>query len=90
MRQRPQKTMAYCIFLHGLLTLPSNTTEDHLPRTVITHIRLDFPTSIHQSLTKKTPHRYAHSLNKAILQLRVPLPTSPYFVANGQKPISTS
>lgn len=89
-RQRPQKTTAYCIILHGLLTLPYCTTEDYLPRAVITHIRVGSLTSIHQSLIKKTPHRYAHSLNKAILQLRVPLPTSPYFVANEHKPISTS
>lgn len=89
-RQRPQKTTAYCIFLHGLPTLPSYTTEDHLSRAFTTHIRLGFLTSIHQSLTKKTPPRYAQSLNKAILQLKVPLPTSPYFVANGLKPISTS
>lgn len=77
-------------FPHGLPTLSSYTTEDHLPRAVTTHIRLGFLTSIHQSLTKKTPHRYAHSLNKAILQLRVPLPTSPYFVAKGQKTVSAS
>lgn len=89
-RQRPQKTTAYCIILHGLLTLPSYTTEDYLPRAVITHIRLSSLTSIHQTLINKVPHRYAHSLNKAILQLRVPPSTSPYFVANEHKPISTS
>jgi hypothetical protein len=41
----PWRNAAYCLFLLGLLSLFSYTTQDHLPRDATAHSRLGPPTS---------------------------------------------
>ena len=68
--QRSWRNSVYWLTTHGLLSLLSFTTQDHLPRVGTTHSELCTPATI---IIRTTPHRVAY---RPVLDFML-LPQSP-------------
>lgn len=81
LEQKPSKSTLHRLIPHGLLSLLSSLTQNHLPRVSTAHRELNPVTSI---MNQENAHRH---LQASVTEIRAPLQVT-QFMLSWQKPTS--